>query len=339
MDPPLVSAYNIGALPSTDNSPWYGAAGYQQPNSSFQLHDLTGDGYAPVKEAEKKGLPRAQTRPAKTIGALDLRSGEAAHSRPLPKFLLKPRQAAELAKTADAALPARGPEPRQGIAADPATTAQSETPHRTEDLWLDIGSLLPPVTVSDRFGTPIDKPIKYSPRSTQATSSGQSAADRPSEHTGAAELEDTSTSAKENTDFYDINKPTCSLNLVCYRSGAAGCDLQQLHCILHWKFPSEELFLKMTAAKPHLIATDSRFFQEMRKIYKLKMCGFFRRHFSLKTLKTFRILAVSQHSSAKCYLSTIRLIKHPVRSLNETHSGSIRRLYYAGNDVRVSKPA
>jgi hypothetical protein len=32
----------------------------------------------------------------------------------------------------------------------------------------------------------------------------------------------------ERPGFYDDTKPTCSLNLVCYRSGAKGCGLEQV---------------------------------------------------------------------------------------------------------------
>lgn len=93
--------------------------------------------------------------------------------------------------------------------------------------------------------------------------------------------------------FYDITKPTCSLNLVCYRSGAKGCDLQQVQCVLRSMFPSDETFDTVIEANPHLVHTDDQFFQEMRRLYSTEMCGFFRRYFSLKTLRAFRVLAVS----------------------------------------------
>lgn len=95
--------------------------------------------------------------------------------------------------------------------------------------------------------------------------------------------------------FYDINKPTCSLNLVCYRSGANGCDLQQVQCILRSKFPSDDEFQSAIVANPHLIHTDAQFFDEIQRLFATEMSGFFRSYFSLKSLQAFRVLAVSHH--------------------------------------------
>lgn len=92
--------------------------------------------------------------------------------------------------------------------------------------------------------------------------------------------------------YYDTDKPTCSLNLVCYRSGAKGCELQQIHGIIRSRCPSDESFDAAKAHNPSLIATDDQFFQEMERLYETKMCGFLRRHFSLKTLKAFQVLSV-----------------------------------------------
>lgn len=93
----------------------------------------------------------------------------------------------------------------------------------------------------------------------------------------------------------------------------------------------------MTTANPNLIATDSWFFQEMRQVYRTKMCGFFRRHSSLKSLKAFRILAVSQHAFKEGYLRATGLKPYLVRSLKKAHSGSVRQLRAPGNDVRLSE--
>jgi len=90
---------------------------------------------------------------------------------------------------------------------------------------------------------------------------------------------------------YDITKPTCSLNLVCYRSGAKGCDLQQVQCILRSKFPDSSAFQNTVDANPILVHTDQQFFREMRKLFDGHMSSFTRRWLSLKTHKAFRILA------------------------------------------------
>lgn len=92
--------------------------------------------------------------------------------------------------------------------------------------------------------------------------------------------------------YYDVTKPTCSVNLVCYRSGAKGCDLQQIQCILGSKFTSQESFEYTLNKNPHLIDSDVRFFREMRRLFRNEMSGFFRRSLSLKSLRAFRILAV-----------------------------------------------
>ncbi|CAM1502098.1 Fc.00g040820.m01.CDS01 [Cosmosporella sp. VM-42] len=91
--------------------------------------------------------------------------------------------------------------------------------------------------------------------------------------------------------YYDIDRPTCSLNLVCYRSGAGGCDLQQIQCILRSRFSDEGSFQAAIDANERLVNTDFEFFSEMQAIFRYQMSSFFRRHFSLKSHKAFRILA------------------------------------------------
>lgn len=100
---------------------------------------------------------------------------------------------------------------------------------------------------------------------------------------------------------YDTNKPTCSLNLVCYRSGAKGCDLQQMQCALSTLFPSKDAFEAAISVNKELVYLDDQFFTKMRRLYRFKMCGFFRRWCSLKTLRAFKVLAVSS-----CFLSVSR---------------------------------
>lgn len=102
----------------------------------------------------------------------------------------------------------------------------------------------------------------------------------------------TTTPAQNRPAYYNTSKPTCSLNLVCYRSGAKGCDLQQIHCVLRSSFPDDANFHAALKSNPHLIHADDQFFREIQRLYKTQMCGFFRRYFSLKSLKAFRILAV-----------------------------------------------
>lgn len=143
-----------------------------------------------------------------------------------------------------------------------------------------IRSLAPPVST-----VPMTSPlVEKMPAPPAATDP----AEKPSgTETTTAAIEDT-----ENPGFYDVTKPTCSLNLVCYRSGAKGCDLLQIQCVLRSMFPGDASFDTVLEANPHLVHTDDRFFREVRRLYTTQMCGFFRRYFSLKTLRAFRVLAV-----------------------------------------------
>ncbi|KAH6889392.1 hypothetical protein B0T10DRAFT_548779 [Thelonectria olida] len=272
VEPPQVRAYNLAfsysPAPSTLKR-----VEFRHPTvvDSVQL--------AGIREEEQ---PLEQGAQAETPDTSP-HGNEALPSPTLPEN----REGAGLVNQVDMAPPESGPKPPLSITINPAETVSSSTPHSDEDIisliaeyWRNIESLTPPVP-KNHLSSPLN--------SSDATDGHLSV--RPAlQQTDTVEHEATTAPGGEIADIYDINKPTCSLNLVCYRSGAAGCDLQQLHCILHSKFSSNESFLKMTTANPHMIATDCRFFQEMRQVYETKMCGFFRRYFSLKSLRAFRIL-------------------------------------------------
>lgn len=96
--------------------------------------------------------------------------------------------------------------------------------------------------------------------------------------------------------LYDTSKSTCSLNLVCYRSGARGGPcLEQVHTVLRSRFKGDDAAFRHFTEElhPEYIVDDEGLFTEMRRLYDAKMCGFFRRYFSLKSLRSFRILSVS----------------------------------------------
>ena len=101
-----------------------------------------------------------------------------------------------------------------------------------------------------------------------------------------------SPSAIPARDSYDINKPTCSLNLVCYRGGDRGCVLVQINAILESRFANLEDFKKALTADPRLIDTDQALLYRLHKAYRSEMCSFWRRIFSLKTHTGIRLLAV-----------------------------------------------
>lgn len=141
---------------------------------------------------------------------------------------------------------------------------------------------------------------------------------------------------RPNRGHYDITKPTCSLNLVCYRSGAKSCDLQQLHCILRSKFPSSDRFQIVINANKHLVYDDEQFFREMRSLFDIHMSSFVRRWFSLKSHKAFRILAVSRCS----LILWVWPFSNPlaVYTYYAASCCSVRRFRPTRNDVRVHEP-
>ncbi|KAK7953794.1 hypothetical protein PG988_014488 [Apiospora saccharicola] len=94
-----------------------------------------------------------------------------------------------------------------------------------------------------------------------------------------------------SSDFYDISKPTCSLNLVCYRSEADGCHRQQIQCALRSRYTSNVSFKDAIKANPSLIYTDHQLFGQMKRLFETKLQGSIRSRLSLKTLKAFRVLA------------------------------------------------
>lgn len=88
-----------------------------------------------------------------------------------------------------------------------------------------------------------------------------------------------------------MKKPICSLNLICYRPGSQGCVLRQVRVIARERFDDEKEYDKAVGDDPHIIKTDQEFFEEMRREYNEHMCSFWRRHFSLKTLRHIRLLS------------------------------------------------
>ncbi|KAK4454268.1 hypothetical protein QBC34DRAFT_290524 [Podospora aff. communis PSN243] len=141
-----------------------------------------------------------------------------------------------------------------------------------------IGDLIPPVSTLPMRSPSIDGRAPSTFDGLDAPTTAPSVKNKP-------------VSERNRPVYYNTTRATCSLNLVCYRSGAKGCDLQQIQCILRSNFPTDESFQKARRANKYLVHTDDEFFREMQRLYKYKMCGFFRRYFSLKTLRAFRVLA------------------------------------------------
>lgn len=137
--------------------------------------------------------------------------------------------------------------------------------------WPELTSLTPPVSQKP-MSTPIiaskaEHSFGHAPYATKNPSNGRTS--------GA----------------YDISRPTCSLNLVCYRGGTEGCILRQLQTVSASRFTTQAAFATTMRNNPGLIATDEALFLELRKSYN-EMSGFRRRYLSLKTLTGLRLLSV-----------------------------------------------
>jgi hypothetical protein len=91
---------------------------------------------------------------------------------------------------------------------------------------------------------------------------------------------------------YDTSKPTCTIDLVCYRSGPAGCEMRQIQVIKRSGYPDENSYQKALKETPKLIPTDRQFFCQLRRVYLTEICGVWRRALSLKGLKQIRLLSV-----------------------------------------------
>jgi hypothetical protein len=141
--------------------------------------------------------------------------------------------------------------------------------------WLIMPGLTPPISRK-----PMNTPIMESPAEVSANQQ------RPDTLTPDLNIDAASSNA------YDITRPTCSLNLVCYRGGREGCILRQVQTVLATRFAAKEQFETAIKNNPRLTTTDEAFFNEPRDLYA-DMSSFWRRYLSLKGLTGFRILSVN----------------------------------------------
>ncbi|KAH7559724.1 hypothetical protein BM1_03358 [Bipolaris maydis] len=91
-----------------------------------------------------------------------------------------------------------------------------------------------------------------------------------------------------------LTKPTCSLNLMCYRSGSQGCVRRQIHVLSQARLGiSRDDYSKIASVKNSggLIRSDKEFFAALHREYEHHICGFWRRYLSLKTLRQIRLLS------------------------------------------------
>lgn len=99
-------------------------------------------------------------------------------------------------------------------------------------------------------------------------------------------------------------KPTCSLNLVCYRCGGSGCVSRQILVVSKQRLAKEtdsqsatyQAAVRKFSKDVDLISTDRKLFDTLRNTYRNRMCGFWKRYFSLKTLQRLRLLSFTSSS-------------------------------------------
>lgn len=101
-------------------------------------------------------------------------------------------------------------------------------------------------------------------------------------------------SKRKNNNAVDVTKPTCSLNLVCYRSG--NCIARQIRVISEDRMDDWLAYQMTKRQNQDLISSDRELFETLRRIYRTEMCGFWRRFFSLKTLRRLRLLSYTKDS-------------------------------------------
>jgi hypothetical protein len=90
---------------------------------------------------------------------------------------------------------------------------------------------------------------------------------------------------------FDSGKPTCSINLLCNRNGTL--KKYQIQVISKDRCSESGQFESLVANNKSLIQTDTQFLECIKKTYERKMCGIWRRLFSIKTLREIRLVSVS----------------------------------------------
>ena len=90
-----------------------------------------------------------------------------------------------------------------------------------------------------------------------------------------------------------LSKPTCSLNLMCYRSGSQGCIRRQIQVASRARWAASTLDLSEKPLKEiaSMIFDDRQFFHALHREYEQHIRGFWRRYLSLKTLRRIRVLS------------------------------------------------
>jgi hypothetical protein len=149
-----------------------------------------------------------------------------------------------------------------------------------------VGTQEPPLSATGR------------PRSPPPSRIRDNSPERRSEETQVARVSRDSTVlppvTPEEPTVYDVTLPSCSLMLLCYRSGPGGCERKQVEVVARSRFYTIHEYNRLVKAKPELLCTDRQLFDALQDVYLEDMCSIWRRWFSLKTMRRIQLLEVSQ---------------------------------------------
>lgn len=90
-------------------------------------------------------------------------------------------------------------------------------------------------------------------------------------------------------------KETCSLNLFCRRPRSSRYVFEQITVLapkLSRRLTKSELRDLECDPEIFYVHNDPMFFETLNFVYRRKFCGFWRRWFSLKTLRSFKLVRV-----------------------------------------------
>ena len=91
-----------------------------------------------------------------------------------------------------------------------------------------------------------------------------------------------------------MQRPTCSLSLLCY---SRGYEMSKVRVASREIYNAESKFRQALVKQPDLCTTDKELFIRLKAVYNKELCGFWRRWFSLKSLRSLRLLSVRRSSS------------------------------------------
>lgn len=98
--------------------------------------------------------------------------------------------------------------------------------------------------------------------------------------------------SKPNAAEWDTTSSICTLNVFCRRTSQGRYVGHRITVIDVRAYLDPDEARAIIMNDPHLVHNDRRFFEELNFVYYTHMCSFWRRWFSLKTLRTFQLVKV-----------------------------------------------